>query len=601
MAVEIIGSPEDTEEYRCAEKFKQLFENDEGFSADDKIIIIPSFQCYGQNTQDIDILIFGKFISTKTMFFCVIEAKSHTPDALVYEGTKWYAPQKGELKDVTAQNIAQRYSLVKYLKNNFNDAPLISNQIFFYNCKKSDFQEKLEKTNSPVFFGDQNISDFFKNLRFQNLDESRFDKFCKLLTKRIVATKLDRKKVERICKSQILSEQDYYKNLGSQLLIYRGKGGTGKTFRLLNLAYKLYNEQTKRILILTYNRALISDLKRLFVILRIPVSWFDRTIQIKSVHEFMGKLLYESKIKEYDEGYHTNKDIKILLNELKNSIVDLDELKKIKNLLDWDYIMVDESQDWPDEERDLLYFLFNSEKIIVADGCNQLVRQDLPCEWANSIYCKTPSKIIYLKKSLRQASNIVKFLRELCAELNMQELDVESNDEIRGGSIKIIVGDYNSKIHEQLIKENKECGNENIDMLFCTPYSQDSYNVLLSNLGYEIWDETKDIIKKTLPTNNEVLRYLNYKSSRGLEGWIVVNYELDGFYNSMLKNYENTGQLTLQSLEERRQEYANNWLLIPLTRAIHTLVIHLRNKDCFISQKILATAKKFPEFIEIIK
>ena len=51
---------------------------------------------------------------------------------------------------------------------------------------------------------------------------------------------------------------------GNKLTIVTGRAGTGKTVQLLQLAFLLANEvYDNRCLILTYNNALVSDIKRL--------------------------------------------------------------------------------------------------------------------------------------------------------------------------------------------------------------------------------------------------------------------------------------------------------------------------------------------------
>src|SRR5690606_11154749 len=82
-----------------------------------------------------------------------------------------------------------------------------------------------------------------------------------VLTKRIVDTPLDRKRVERITK-RLIDDQQYASKLGTQLLIFRGRGGTGKTITLARLAHDLYSDRISRSLILTYNLTLVSDIKR---------------------------------------------------------------------------------------------------------------------------------------------------------------------------------------------------------------------------------------------------------------------------------------------------------------------------------------------------
>jgi superfamily II DNA or RNA helicase len=73
--------------------------------------------------------------------------------------------------------------------------------------------------------------------------------------------------------------------LGQQLLVFRGRGGSGKTIRLLRLAKDLY-DNGKRVLLLTFNKALVADIRRLLVLLGINNQGFDRGIHISTAHKY---------------------------------------------------------------------------------------------------------------------------------------------------------------------------------------------------------------------------------------------------------------------------------------------------------------------------
>src|SRR5206468_4236003 len=50
----------------------------------------------------------------------------------------------------------------------------------------------------------------------------------------------------------------------------------------------------------------------------------------------------------------------------------------------WDFLFVDEAQDWPENERDLLRFLYPSDRFVIADGVDQLVR-GVECNWQTEL------------------------------------------------------------------------------------------------------------------------------------------------------------------------------------------------------------------------
>ena len=219
-------------------------------------------------------------------------------------------------------------------------------------------------------------------------------------------------------------------------------------------------------------------------------------------------------------------DKKRLRNYLNSEGVmrDLNELSRNKpDLFSWDCIMIDEAQDWPDDERDLIYRLFGPNKIIIADGVGQLVRNTSACDWASSPYVKE-KQIVNFKTSLRQKPNLTRFIKEITEKLGLlYDWDVIDNDEYNGGKGVIFEGGYSKKFHDRLIKQNKDDKNENIDMLFCVPPENVNINhsILgdtLDEWGYSVWDGVDDKIRESRPTSLNQFRIVQYDSSRGLEG-----------------------------------------------------------------------------------
>ena len=75
-------------------------------------------------------------------------------------------------------------------------------------------------------------------------------------------------------------------------------------------------------------------------------------------------------------------------NDLKKELLEYleamsqEDIKKIKSesfiKLNWDYILIDEAQDWPTSERDLFYKLYGHKSLIIADGIDQNIRNNVP-------------------------------------------------------------------------------------------------------------------------------------------------------------------------------------------------------------------------------
>jgi thymidine kinase len=62
-----------------------------------------------------------------------------------------------------------------------------------------------------------------------------------------------------------------------------------------------------------------------------------------------------------------------------NVLIDNQDIARLKsehgNSTDWDYIFVDEAQDWKDDEKLLLFKIYGPNCIVVADGIDQFMRQ----------------------------------------------------------------------------------------------------------------------------------------------------------------------------------------------------------------------------------
>ena len=109
-----------------------LKENEYFKHADDvDISIIPSVQCFGQETRDVDLvfLMYDKRQKERLLqsikdnriirSLCVtIEVKNHSEDAVKFEGNKCLVEYNGVTHDVTSQSEKQKYSLRKYIEQN---------------------------------------------------------------------------------------------------------------------------------------------------------------------------------------------------------------------------------------------------------------------------------------------------------------------------------------------------------------------------------------------------------------------------------------------------------------------------------------------------
>jgi len=161
-------------------------------------------------------------------------------------------------------------------------------------------------------------------------------------------------------------------------------------------------------------------------------------------------------------------------------------------------------------------------------------------------------------------------------------------------------------------------GNSPVDMLFCVPPSsvvhQPISNIArsqaatsLAQWGVNTWDGAAEDIRESYPVDIDQLRIVQYESCRGLEGWITVNLGLDTFYEFKLakandfiskQSSQTPGILSVDRISP--QLYAARWLLIPLTRAIDTLVIQLDKRHSPVRTALEAAAAEYSDYIEWI-
>jgi hypothetical protein len=278
----------------------------------------------------------------------------------------------------------------------------------------------------------------------------------------------------RIAQSAL--QPEWLADAGRKLIIFRGRGGTGKTMLLLHLAWKLYQDLGARILILTYNKALLADIRRLLTLIGVGDASDERSIQVRTVHSFLGAVFHgleligpeDDLLARYDEmkrgaleyiraGGITREDITRLLQERSGAF-------------GWDYVFIDEAQDWPDDERDLLRALYPSDHFAIADGVDQFVRSEAPCDWKHDL-ARSEARVIPLTRCLRMKASLAKFTNYVAEELGLAGWRVEAHDEAPGGRVLIIEGDYfaSRELHDRLMQGNAADGNQPVDMLVCVP------------------------------------------------------------------------------------------------------------------------------------
>jgi len=115
--------------------------------------------------------------------------------------------------------------------------------------------------------------------------------------------------------------------------------------------------------------------------------------------------------------------------------------------------------------------------------------------------------------------------------------------------------------------------------------------------GESVWDGVSPEARNSFPVNVDQRRIVQYDSCRGLEGWSVVNFALDTFYDHKSRLAVEQGR----SYDEQR-DYAGLWTLLSLTRAIDTLVLNISSSDSPVRralEKVYHTQQDFIQWIRL--
>ncbi len=601
--------------------------------------------------------------------FCfVFETKRHQATDVRLDGLTLSVKYNDKRSDVTTQSENQKYSLTNFFKDRINFSPYVCNFIWLRNVSWSSIKELLG-TNTNIHDKHNYLPNTF-SLRFlfqlacvqstpwtpkdykteklkgystfnclrrnQEIDLDEIDRIFDLFKKvKDGSGELTRKKIAKIT-SQILNEQQYAKAIGEKLVVISGRAGTGKTIKLLSISCDLATQQGARSLILTYNHSLVSDIKRTLALAEIPDGIDDYTVNISTLHKFFYELVVGFEIGESVKESKNNK--KYILGFVENYKYHLETLKEyldlnligeneISNLMKtrheqvgWDYILIDEAQDWSELEKSIIIKIFGKEKVIIADGVDQLIRSQNKCNWTRALKPNFDFKKTHEKKGLRQKVNLVDFVNQLAEKLNVT-WNLEPKKELIGGKVIISTKEYDNFIHKRQFDLCIKNGNSAYEMMFLVPPSlvekyetiddydrpkKDSRFILLEKFkqqGIKIWDGTSSSLRTEYVVDLDSHRLLQYESCRGLEGWTVVNLDFDKFIDYKMQTFteEETNELALESVDEKRKRFVYLWALIPMTRAIDTLIITLKNKESQIAKVMRELYEDNPDFIEWIE
>jgi len=655
IIVRLIGKEDGSDEYAAAAKLKQIIETTTPQTALGEIVLFPSATLYGQAVKDVDIMMIGSIKNCcvkveltlngenheEEVFlesFCTtVEVKSHSFSAVRIEGTNFQVLYSNSgWHNATKQSNEQKTSAINFFRSTLGDSPFVTNLLWFVgisnaelnslltngnrimpsNALPSSFEfkaivQKLATQSTPKKYGNR----YYIDGGFNGRDVDHISKPLNLFSRvKQGVGELTRKRIEQITNSELGNISEQIKE--NELNIFRGRAGTGKTINLIKIAVGLVDIKGARVQILTYNRALVSDIRRLFALAELPDMFQEKCVAVNTMHSFFygiingclydGKLSGEEFLSRYSE----------LLNEMIEFLESDEESRSIiqeicadNPKLNWDYILVDEAQDWSVPERNLILKLYEKDRIIVADGGQQFVRNIEPCDWTI-----IPTRnSIRLKNCLRQKKNIVGFINHLSEMVDGNYNRIVPSEHLVGG--KVIIIKDKKKLYQTIKNEKielKRAGNDPYDFLFITPSTlvenpEGRHHFKLTGefekMGILLWDGTDEDNRLEYASDIEASRVVQYESARGLEGWTVCCLDFDRFLQIKEQQCEKGSEgnaLLLESPSERKRRNLLNWAMIPLTRAIDTLIISLEDETAKYSEILCEIAEKHPDYVQIV-
>jgi hypothetical protein len=654
--IEIIGD-KGTSEYSAAEAISSALEKfwpglKNSSSNKELVRVAANVKISGYRVSDIDVVVTALFNKTRRFIpkkaihdmngkrvfrkpvtvkniVLVIEVKDHDESGVKINGdnisVKYSRGNSIGWKSATDQNINQVHSLLHYIRDRGSDA-------YVHRCVIMRGLAQLN-VNGAVGAGFDaldlltsvvSVSKVRYSLDGYTLSSGTPSDITKFIDdpifKRIRPTALNRHRMDLITRSTPES-QELYKYMGKSMVRLYGHGGSGKTVMLLQMAWKAFDEKRFRTLVLTYNHALAADIRRLLALLKVPSNPEEGGIMVNTVMSFMYSWFHRLQFLEDEEddfSYENyEKHCTTAFEMLKGGAITGDDVEEIMekdpDRYYFDCIVVDEAQDWPQAEVDLLKKLYRPRNIALADGIDQLLRGDRP-KWGIGVEA-TEKHLISLRRCLRMKRNLAVFTN-IVAQYSGVKWEVKPNDQAGGGRVILLKQSYANYgwLHEELLEKAKESGNEELDFLFCVPPS-DVVEVsgqrtsrlanYLSSSGYEVWNGVDDLSRKDFPRSKSQFRVVQYASCRGLEGWTVVLHQADLFWGICKKAKMSAGlseeeELAYEEIEDLSSRDAWHKMLIALTRPIDTLVIDLSSIESEFSRTLIDIANNNQDFVQIV-
>ncbi len=250
-----------------------------------------------------------------------------------------------------------------------------------------------------------------------------------VLNRRRSVAPRDRAAVDRLTNATIADGKldEILTHLGSRHIRIAGRAGSGKSTTLALLAEHVARGRQERLLVLTYHHALCHEIERLIRSVVGDDALVDRYVRVATLVDFLADACTElgghiphvdghldySRIEDAFRAF-------VAAEPADRRREDAEILQQLEpERFAFDYVCVDEAQDCFDSERDLLRSLYPSSRIVLADGMEQLVRRQTPCDWTTGV---APSARLHvdLPQSLRMSRNVAQFTTAFAREMGLR-------------------------------------------------------------------------------------------------------------------------------------------------------------------------------------
>lgn len=626
-------------------------------------------------------------------FVLIVEVKHHSSDLIRFQGPSVEVRYGQKWHDATSQCVDQAFELKRYQSNPYQGQrrryeTFVQRAIWLARAREGDFNGTPSESSVPVHFSDvcwHKLVDGFvvrkdKKIRtlvddstHRNRNYHSLSTLLGLLTHEVLPTRLDLRRVNALTQTRFDAEKTaYIQNLGKGLLILRGRGGTGKTFALVQIALHLAR-QGKSTVLLTYNHGLIADINRALRFISDKNPDLYPIPEIETRYSFIQSIFTrsfgytaEKVVRKHIDDISEREDFRLRALSKPNEFLDAkipgecrstDRYpcpicdgsfeRKFRNISKknepktwrdislattiptghFDFVLVDEGQDWSEEQRDLIFKLFGPGHVVAADGVDQFVGSDR-CEWDRGdikINRKHP-----LRASKRTKAATCQTIAEVARELGLSDWDLTPDPDAHGGRFTVIVEpDVGRGVERGLAAIDADQQDQrtlrSVDSLVCLPSSKMArgknfaamFDKEIERSARDSWRGFDENDRRVYPVRDSQLRAIQYHSCRGMEGWTTLCLGLDMFFDYQLNNpridvgkieeqlrnregFLFSEELLQRAIATERRNFALNWLMIPLTRSIDHLVVHISDDNSALGQVLQIVSNKSPGSIEWI-